>query len=78
MEDFVIILDGDQTRPLQPNGPTLIVTGLWFTAAEYAAHNYDDIWDKDAQVGLKMDEHENIQIVSAPVSPSLVGYRILD
>lgn len=42
LEEYIIILGAEQTRPLKANGPTLVVTGLWFTAAEYAAHNYDD------------------------------------
>ena len=77
-EDFVIILGAEQVRPLQENGPVLQVTGLWFTAAEYAAYDYDDLWYTEAQVGLKMDEYENIEVVSAPAPPSSVGYRILD
>jgi hypothetical protein len=77
-ERHIIVLGAEEIRPLKPNGPTIIVTGLWFTAEEYAAHNYDDIWHKEAQVGLKMDEYENISIVSAPVTPTGVGFRILD
>jgi Ni,Fe-hydrogenase maturation factor len=76
-ETHIIVVDAGDINPLTP-GEKLTIEGEWYTADEYAAHDHAEKWPVWRSVTFEMDEYENIEVISGPVTSSGIGYRILD